>query len=580
MPRASECLHIFLNFALAKGAHMSHLSDIEIAQQATLKPITEIADQIGLKQEDLIMYGDYKAKVKMTSLNRLMGEGKSGHLVLVSAMTPTKAGEGKTTTSIGLTQALKHIGKNAVVALREPSLGPCFGVKGGAAGGGYSQVLPMEDINLNFTGDMHAVTTAHNLISATVDNYIHAKNEKGLVPQQVTWRRVMDMNERALRNIVLALGGKTNGVPRESGFDITASSEIMAILCLSQSYSDLKKRIGNIYIGPTQDKSPFFARDLNVAGAATALLKEALMPNLVQTLENGPAFVHGGPFANIAQGANTITATKLAMKTADIAITEAGFGFDLGGEKFMDIVSPYGGFEPDAVVLVATIRALKLHGGMNFNDLTTSNPDAVRKGAPNLDKHIENLRKFNKKGVVCLNCFPTDTPEEINVVKEICDRAEIPVAVSTFWAEGGKGGVELAEQVMEVLEQPKQDLKQVYDWNMKPEEKIEAVAREIYGADGVSFQGKALKDLEKIYQNGFDKLPVCIAKTQNSLSDDASKLGRPEGYELTVREVFVSSGAGFLVPLTGDIMRMPGLPKVPAAEKIDIDDEGNISGLF
>ncbi len=560
---------------------MGYKSDIEIAQETKLQHIYDIAKQVGLTPEDLILYGDYKAKVKMTSVKKILSSKKKGKLILVTAITPTPAGEGKTTTSIGLAQGLKHIGRDCVAALREPSLGPVFGVKGGAAGGGYSQVLPMEDINLHFTGDLHAVTSAHNLISAALDNYLHAKNDKELDINKVEWKRVVDLNDRALRQILVGLGEK-NGLIRETGFDITAASEIMAILCLSMSYSELKERIDKILIGYTKNKEPFYAKDLNVSGAVAALLKEALMPNLVQTTENGPALVHGGPFANIAQGANTIMATNLAMALSDIAITEAGFGADLGAEKFFDIVCPYGGFYPSLVVLVATARALKMHGGVNKKELNKENVEAIKKGAENLEKHIENMRKYKVEPVVCINEFPTDTQAEVDAILEVCKRNNVEMAVSKNWAEGGKGAKDLAEKVVKLLDATpdKQEPMTLYDWNDKVENKVEKIAKEIYGADGVEFTSDAKMTLKKIYKYGHDKLPICMAKTQSSLSDNAKLLGRPKGFTLTVRDFVVSSGAGFIVPLTGEIMRMPGLPKVPSAEAIDIDDDGVITGLF
>jgi formate--tetrahydrofolate ligase len=559
----------------------SYKSDIDIANEAKLQHISEIAKQIGLTPEDLVYYGDYKAKIKMSTIQKIFANNKNkGKLILVTAITPTSAGEGKTTTSIGLTQALRQIGKKTIVALREPSLGPVFGVKGGAAGGGYSQVLPMEDINLHFTGDMHAITSANNLISAAIDNYLYRSNEKNVNLDHILWKRVMDMNDRSLRQIVVGLGTK-NGLPRETGFDITAASEIMAILCLSMNYSELKERIGKILLGFTRNREPFYVKDLKVEGAVASLLKEALMPNLVQTLENGPAFVHGGPFANIAQGANTIIATNLAIALSDYAVTEAGFGADLGAEKFFNIVSPYGKFRPSAVVLVATARALKRHGGVKKKELNNSNPDAVLKGSENLEKHIENVRKFGVEPVVCINRFPTDTEDELKTIGKICEKHNVEYAVSTQWADGGKGAVELAEKVIKVADSHKEpEQKTLYDWEDKVEDKIEKIAKEIYGAKDVEFTSEAKYVLKLIYKYNYDKLPICMAKTQSSLSDNAKLVGRPRDFTLTVREIIISSGAGFLVPLTGDVLRMPGLPKTPAAQTIDIDDEGNISGLF
>ena len=558
------------------------LSDIEIARQAHLLPIWEVAQQIGLSREDLILYGDYKAKIKMESIRRIFNEKRSsGKLILVSAITPTPAGEGKTTVSIGLTQALKYIGTNATAALREPSLGPVLGRKGGAAGGGYSQVLPMEDINLHFTGDLHAITAAHNLISAALDNYLHFnKGEKRLSVREISWPRVMDMNDRALRDIVIGLGGRTNSIPRETGFDITAASEIMAILCLSRSYSELKEKISNILLGFTEDREPFRVSDLNIQGAVTALLKDALLPNLVQTIENGPAFIHGGPFANIAQGTNSIISTRLALQLADYVITEAGFGFDLGAEKFFDIVSPYGGLCPSAVVLVVTARALKMHGGVPLQEVNQPNPEAILKGRGNLEKHIENMRKFGMQAIVAINRFTEDTEEEIRTIARICEENGIDYAVVNVWEQGGKGGVTLAEKVVEMVQGEKCHYHQLYDWNLPVEEKILTIASEIYGARAVDYTSRAKRQLKDIYKLGYDKLPVCIAKTQQSLSDNPKLLGRPKDFLVTVREIVISAGAGFLVPLTGDILRMPGLPRTPAAEKIDIDDEGHITGLF
>ena len=556
-------------------------TDLQIAGEYKLKPITEIASMLGFKDGDLVPYGKHIAKININALNEKLASKRRGKLVLVSAITPTPAGEGKTTTSIGLTQALRTLGENVCVALREPSLGPVFGIKGGAAGGGYSQVLPMEDINLHFTGDLHAVTAANNLIAAALDNHLHFGNELKLSVRKLLWKRVMDMNDRTLRNTVVGLGGRKNGVPRECGFDITAASEIMAILCLSRDYENLKEKIGNILIGLTEDNSPVMAKDLNIHGAAAALLKQALLPNLVQTGENGPAFIHGGPFANIAQGANSIIATNLAMACSDIAVTEAGFGFDLGAEKFFDIVSPYGGFSPQAVVLVATARACKMHGGVKKKDLNNPNPAAVAKGVENLEKHLENIAKFNVPAVVAINHFPSDTGEEVAVIKEACAKVGIKASVCKHWAEGGKGALELAEDVRALLANssgPK--AKTLYDWDLGVEEKIDIVAREIYGAQAVDYTSEAKADLKTIYSFGYNNLPVCIAKTQSSLSDNPALLGRPKDFLVTVRRVLISAGAGFLVPLTGDIMRMPGLPRVPAANSIDIDKRGNISGLF
>lgn len=559
----------------------SYKSDIDIASEAKLLHISKIAEQIGLTPDDLEYYGNYKAKIKMSTIQKILsGKKNKGKLILVTAITPTPAGEGKTTTSIGLTQALKHIGKKTIVALREPSLGPVFGVKGGAAGGGYAQVVPMEDINLHFTGDLHAITSANNLISAALDNYLYRSNEKNIDLNNILWKRVMDMNDRSLRHNVIGLGNK-NGLPRETGFDITAASEIMAILCLSMNYSELKERIGRIVLGFTKSREPFFVKDLKIEGAVTALLKEALMPNIVQTLENGPAFVHGGPFANIAQGANTVIATNLAIALSDYAVTEAGFGADLGAEKFFNIVSPYGKFRPSAVVLVATARALKMHGGVSKKELDSPNPNAINKGSENLEKHIENVRKFGVEPVICINRFPTDTDEELSAIGKICEKNQVEYAVSTQWADGGKGAVDLAEKVVKVADSHKAPAQStLYDWEDKVEDKIEKIAKEIYGADGVEFSSDAKRMIKRIYKFNYNKLPICMAKTQSSLSDNAKLIGRPKNFTLTVRDIIISAGAGFLVPLTGDIMRMPGLPKVPSAEAIDIDNDGNVSGLF
>ncbi len=557
-------------------------SDIEIAQEAKLLDIQDVAKQIDLKEDDLIRYGNDKAKVKISSINRIFSERKKkGKLILVSAITPTAAGEGKTTVSIGLTQALKRIGKNAMVALREPSLGPVFGMKGGAAGGGYSQVVPMEDINLHFTGDMHAISAAHNLISSAIDNHIHYRKERRISIRDITWKRVIDMNDRSLRDIVIGLGGDQNGLPRETGFDIAAASEIMAILCLSTSYSELREKIGNIMLGRSLiDHDPFLVKELGIEGAVTSLLKEALLPNLVQTLENGPAFVHGGPFANIAQGANSIMATKLALHLADYVVTEAGFGSDLGAEKFFNIVCQYGKFCPSMIVLVASTRALKLHGGVKSKHLDKPDPDAISKGSENLEKHIENAKKYGIEVVVAINRFVTDTDEELKVIKDVCDGKGADVSVVEIWEHGGKGGTELAEKVVDKIGDHECSYQPLYDWNDTVENKISKIATEIYGAKDVFFLYGARKDIKAINSFGYDKLPICVAKTQKSLSDDPKLHGRPKDFTLSVREIIISSGAGFLVPLTGEMMRMPGLPKTPAATEIDINDNGEISGLF
>jgi len=554
------------------------LTDIEIAHKATQKHIYEIGKAIGLQETDLDLYGNQKAKVTYSALKRIE-KNPFGKLILVSAITPTPAGEGKTTTSIGLSMALNKIGKKSIVAIREPSIGPTLGIKGGAAGGGYSQVLPMEDINLHFTGDMHAITAAHNNLAALVDNHIYSGNRLNIDPVKVLWRRVLDVNDRSLRQVIIGLGGKGQGIPREEGFDITSASELMAILCLSNNLNELKEKIGRITIGYTHDNEPVTVSMLDVHGSLAALLKDALRPNLVQTIENTPAFVHGGPFANIAQGANSILATKTALRLSDYVVTEAGFGFDLGAEKFFDIVCRYGDFCTSAVVLVATVRALKLHGGAKLKELSDPDPEAVKKGLVNLEKHIENIGKFGMKSVVALNRFSSDTEEELKVVTDFCWDKNTDVEIVDYFAEGSKGGLNLAEKVVDLIEKEKCTLNPLYEWNSPVEEKIHKVATEIYGAENIDFTKHARKELRKIYKNGFDKLPVCIAKTQKSLSDNPELLGRPKDFLVTVREILIASGAGFLIPITGDIMRMPGLPKKPNAELIDIDNDGNISGL-
>lgn len=554
-------------------------TDIQIAHEVKLKDIREVASQIGLSEEDLELYGKYKAKVKLDVYERLKNQ-PDGTLILVSAITPTPAGEGKTTVSIGLTQGLAKIGKKAVVALREPSLGPTFGKKGGATGGGYSQVLPMEDINLHFTGDFHAVTSAHNLLASMIDNHIHHGNELKIDPRRILWKRVIDLNDRSLRDIVIGLGGTKNGFPRETGFDITAASEVMAILTLSNNYKELKEKLGNILIGFSYDKEPIYARDLRAHEAMAVLLRDAIKPNLVQTIEGVPAFIHGGPFANIAQGTNSIIATKIALKLGEFVVTEAGFGFDLGAEKFFDIVSPYGGFCPSAVVLVVTVRALKMHGGKGLSELNNPDPESVKKGLANLDKHLENIQKFGMKAVVAINRFTTDTNEEIKVIQQHVESLGFKAIVADVWAKGGEGAIDLAEAVVESVEKKECEYKKLYNWNLPVEDKIRIVAQEIYGAQAIDFTKDAKNDLKEIYRLGLDKLPVCIAKTQKSLSDNPKLLGRPKDFLVTVRQIVISSGAGFLVPLTGDILRMPGLPKEPAAVKVTLDDNGNIDGLF
>ena len=553
-------------------------SDIEIAQAANPLHIVKVAGKLGISEDDLELYGKYKAKISPRVLKSLKDK-PDGKLILVTAITPTPAGEGKTTTSVGLTDGLNAIGKNACVALREPSLGPSFGLKGGAAGGGNAQVIPMEDINLHFTGDLHAITTAHNLCAAMLDNHIQQGNELGIDPRRVVFRRVMDLNERALRNIVIGLGGTANGVPRESGFDITVASEVMAIFCLASDLMDLKARLGRMVLAYTYDNKPVTVDDIHAAGAMAVLLKDAIKPNLAQTLEGSPAFIHGGPFANIAHGCNSVQATRLGLKCADYLVTEAGFGADLGAEKFLDIKCRMAGLKPDAVVVVATVRALKMHGGLSKSELAHEDLDALEAGIPNLIKHIENINKYGLPVVVAINKFPTDTDAELALVAKKCEELGASFALSEVWEKGGKGGVELAQKVVDACEKPS-TFRFIYDENMTPKEKMNAIAREIYGADGVDFTLQAEKDLERIHALGKDNLLVCMAKTQYSLSDDPAKLGRPSGFRVTVREVRLSAGAGFLVAITGSIMTMPGLPKKPAALNIDVDADGKITGLF
>ena len=552
-------------------------TDIEIAHSVEMKSIKSIAKNIGLSEDNLEMYGEYKAKIKLEAIEKF--KKQRGELVLVSAITPTPAGEGKTTTSIGLSMALNRMGKKSIVTLREPSLGPLFGMKGGATGGGYAQVLPMEDINLHFTGDMHAVTTAHNLISAVVDNHIFRRKEPLIDPRRIMWNRVMDMNDRALRNMVIGLGGRKNGVPRETSFQITASSEIMAILCLAESYPELKDMISNILIGLTYSGEPVYVKDLKIEGAVTALLKDAIKPNLVQTTENTPAFVHGGPFANIAQGTCSVLSMKLALALSDFVVTEAGFGFDLGAEKFFDIVARKSGLKPRVVVLVATVRALKMHGGKDIKEITEPDPDAVEKGLPNLEKHIENIKKFGLPPVVAINRFPSDTREELNVIKAFCSSKGVDVSISEVHSMGGRGAIELAEVVSEEVKKQR-EYTPLYSLELPIKEKIEVVSREIYGSKAVDFTRDGKTDLKLIKKLGLENLPVCIAKTQKSLSDNPKLLGRPKDFLVTVRRITISSGAGFLVPITGDILLMPGLPHKPVAETVDIDNQGNIKGLF
>lgn len=553
-------------------------TDVEIAQEAQMQHIREIAAQLGLTEDDIELYGKYKAKISLDAWNKVKN-GPDGKLVLVTAINPTPAGEGKTTTSVGLADAFHKLGHKVAVALREPSLGPCFGLKGGAAGGGYAQVVPMEDINLHFTGDFHAITTAHNLLAAVIDNHIQQGNALDIDVRRVAWKRVLDLNDRALRNVVIGLGGKAHGVPRETGFDITVASEMMAILCLARDLEDMKKRLGEIVVAYSRDGRAIRAEELNVTGALTLLFKDAIKPNLVQTLEGTPALIHGGPFANIAHGCNSVMATKFALKFADIAITEAGFGADLGAEKFLDIKCRFAGIHPDAVVIVATVRALKMHGGVPKTELGKVDMAALEKGLANLTKHIENVHKFGLPAVVAINAFPTDTKEELDFVEEKCNALGASVALSQVWAKGGEGGVELAEKVLEAMKQP-DDFHYMYEVEQNIPEKIEAIAKAIYGADGVDFTAPAKKQLAEIEALGLDKMPICMAKTQYSLSDDATKLGRPEGFRITVKELRISAGAGFIVALTGNILTMPGLPKKPAAENMDIDVNGKITGLF
>ena len=553
-------------------------TDVEIAQEAVMQPITEIAKHLEIPEDDLELYGKYKAKISLDYWNTLKNR-PNGKLILVTAINPTPAGEGKTTTSIGLGDALHKLGKKTTIALREPSLGPCFGLKGGAAGGGYSQVVPMEDINLHFTGDFHAITTAHNLLAAVIDNHIQQGNALDLDVRRITWKRVLDLNDRALRNIICGLGGKAHGIPRETGFDITVASEMMAILCLTSDLEDMKERLGNIIIGYTRSGRIVRAKELNVTGALTLLFKDAIKPNLVQTLEGTPALIHGGPFANIAHGCNSVMATKYALKMADYTVTEAGFGADLGAEKFLDIKCRFTGFKPNAVVIVATIRALKMHGGLAKTELGTENIEALKKGMTNLAKHIENIHKFGLPIVVAINAFPTDTENELQELKTLCESMGASVSISEAWAKGGEGAIDLAKKVIEAAEKPS-DFHYMYDENDTIKNKINAIATKIYGADGVNYTPAVEKTIAELEAAGLDKMPICMAKTQYSLSDDQTKLGAPTGFRITVRELRISAGAGFIVALTGNVLTMPGLPKKPAAENMDIDINGKITGLF
>lgn len=555
------------------------LSDIEIAQKAHMLPITEVAGKLGIGEEDIELYGRYKAKLSMDLIKRVQDK-PDGKLILVTAITPTPAGEGKSTTTVGLAQGLAKIGQKVIVALREPSLGPCMGIKGGAAGGGYSQVVPMEDINLHFTGDFHAITSAHMLLAAMLDNHIQQGNALNIDPRRIVWKRVVDMNDRELRNIVVGLGGKAHGVPRQDGFDITVASEVMAILCLATGLHDLKERLSKIIVAYDYSGNPVTAGMLKAQGAMAALLKDAVKPNLVQTLENVPAIIHGGPFANIAHGCNSVMATKTALKLADYTITEAGFGADLGAEKFFDIKCRYAGLKPDAVVLVATVRALKMHGGVPKTDLATPDVEAVKRGIVNLEKHIENIKQYGLPLVVAINAFAQDTPEELEAIRSHCAAHGVNVALSEVFAKGGEGGIELAKEVVALATNGKADFKLLYGEELSLKEKIETIAKKIYGAVGVNYTKEANNALKDFKKMGYGHLPVCMAKTQYSFSDDPALLGRPEGFEITIKNCRIAAGAGFVVVLTGDIMTMPGLPKVPAAEKIDVSDDGVISGLF
>ena len=554
-------------------------TDVQIAQEAIMEPIGKIAQHLEIPEDELELYGKYKAKISLNYWNTTLQQKENGKLILVTAINPTPAGEGKTTTSIGLGDALHKLGKKTAIALREPSLGPCFGMKGGAAGGGYAQVVPMEDINLHFTGDFHAITSAHNLLAAVIDNHIQQGNALDLDVRRITWKRVVDLNDRALRNIICGLGGKAHGVPRETGFDITVASEMMAILCLTSDLEDMKKRLGNIIIGYTRSGRPVRAEELNVTGALTLLFKDAIKPNLVQTLEGTPALIHGGPFANIAHGCNSVMATKYALKMADYTVTEAGFGADLGAEKFLDIKCRFTGFKPDAVVIVATIRALKMHGGLAKTELATENIEALKKGMTNLAKHIENIQKFGLPIVVAINAFPTDTENELQELKALCESMGASVSISEAWAKGGEGAIDLAQKVIEATEKPS-NFQYMYDVNESIKDKIHAIATKIYGADGVNYTPAVEKTIAEFEAEGLDKMPICMAKTQYSLSDDQFKLGAPTGFKITVRELRISAGAGFIVALTGNILTMPGLPKKPAAENMDIDINGKITGLF
>ncbi|WP_027136646.1 formate--tetrahydrofolate ligase [Gaetbulibacter saemankumensis] len=555
------------------------MTDLQIAKTITLKPISSIAEKFGIAPDDIEMYGKYKAKLPLKAINS--EKLNESHLILVSAISPTPAGEGKTTMSIGLSEALNQLQKKTTVVLREPSLGPVFGIKGGATGGGYAQVLPMEDINLHFTGDFAAIEKAHNLLAAIIDNNIQSKsNSLQLDPRTIGWKRVVDLNDRALRHVIVGLGGTTSGVPRETGFDITAASEIMAILCLAENLMDLKKRLGNIFIGYTYNKQPIYAKDLKAEGAMTALLKDAIKPNLVQTIEGNPAIIHGGPFANIAQGTNSVIATKMAMSFSEYTVTEAGFGFDLGAEKFFDIKCQSANLNPKAVVLTTTIRALKYHGGAELNNLTTPDLIALKQGLPNLEKHLENIAKFNVPPIIAINKFSSDSEEEIQFIIDFANSNNIKIAIADIWAHGGKGAIDLAQKVIQSAEANTTHFTSLYNWNEDVKAKIETIAKEIYGAEYVDYTSRAKTQLNKISDLGLEQLPVCIAKTQKSLSDNPKLLGRPKDFIITVRDIEIAAGAGFLIPITGDIMRMPGLPAHPSSEGIDINEEGEITGLF
>jgi formate--tetrahydrofolate ligase len=555
------------------------MTDLEIAKKVELKHIKSIASKLNLAEEDIEMYGSYKAKLPLAKID--LEKAKQSNLVLVTAISPTPAGEGKTTMSIGLSEGLNQLGKQSIVVLREPSLGPVFGIKGGATGGGYSQVLPMEDINLHFTGDFSAIEKAHNLLSAVVDNNIQSKtNSLGIDARTVTWKRVMDMNDRALRNIVVGLGGPTSGVPRETGFDITAASEIMAILCLSNDLADLKKRLGNIFIGYTKAKDPIYCKDLKAEGAMAALLKDAIKPNLVQTLEGNPAIIHGGPFANIAQGTNSVIATRMGMTLSNYTVTEAGFGADLGAEKFLNIKCQSAGISPKAVVITTTVRALKYHGGADLKNLTEENVEALKKGIPNLEKHLENVMQFNLVPIISINRFVSDSDAELQTLMDFAEENNVRIALSEVWGKGGKGALELAKQVVEVVESGESNFTPLYKWEMPVQDKIKTIATKVYGANNIEYSSKALKNLKTIADLGLEKLPICMAKTQKSLSDNPKLIGRPKDFTITIREIEIASGAGFLIPITGDMMRMPGLPGHPASENINIDNDGEISGLF